>query len=125
MNTFLWTLQIFLVIVCLYSGLNKSIYSEHKLVYEKKQTGVEGLPHPLIKFIGIAQLFCAFGLILPWYLNIVPVLTPIAAFGFAIDITMASGIHIHRKEYLTAAATLTIALISYSVAFGRILMLFN
>lgn len=119
MNTILWMGQIYLAINCLFSGISKSVFSEQKLVYQMKQTGVEGIPQPLIRFIGICQLLGAAGLTLPWCLGILPVLTPIAAFAFGIDVTMASGIHIQRKEYKTAFVTLLTAGICYGVAAGR------
>ena len=87
------------------------------------QTGVEGLPQLLIRFIGISQLTAAVGLILPELLHIAPVLTPIAAFAFGIDITMASGIHIQRKEYKTAIITLSTSLLCFFVAAGRLHLL--
>ncbi len=119
MNTILWAGQIYLAINCLFSGFSKSLFSEKKLVYEMKQTGVEGLPQPLIRFIGICQLLGAVGLILPWLLNVLPVLTPVAAFAFGIDVTMASGIHIQRREYKTATVTLLTAMVCFFVTAGR------
>jgi len=119
MNAILWAGQIYLALNCLFSGFSKSVFSERKLVLEMKQTGVEGLPQPLIRFIGISQLLGAAGLIIPWLLNILPVLTPVAAFAFGIDVTMASGIHIQRREYKTAAITLLTAMISFFVSAGR------
>jgi DoxX-like protein len=124
MNGILWAGQIYLALNCLFSGFSKSIFSERKLVLEMKQTGVEGLPQPLIRFIGISQLLGAAGLIMPWLLNILPVLTPVAAFAFGIDVTMASGIHIQRREYKTAAITLFTAMVSFFVSAGRFYFLY-
>jgi len=123
MNIILWIAQVYLAVNCLFSGVSKSIFSERKLVLEMKQTGVEGLPQLLIRFIGISQLLGAAGLILPWLLNVLPILTPIAAFAFAIDTTMASGIHIQRKEYKTATITLFTGLLAFFVAGGRLHLL--
>ncbi|MEO5592736.1 MAG: DoxX family protein [Chitinophagaceae bacterium] len=119
MNTILWTGQIYLTILCLFSGTSKSLFSEKKLVQEMKQTGVEGLPASLIRFIGICQLLAAVGLIIPWLINVLLFITPVAAFALGIDITMASGIHIQRKEYKTASVTLFTSLICFFVAAGR------
>jgi hypothetical protein len=58
-------------------------------------------------------------MILPWFLNVLPILTPVAAFAFGIDVTMASGIHIQRREYKTATVTLLTALVCFFVAAGR------
>lgn len=123
MNTILWAGQILLAISCLFSGFSKAFFSEKKLVHEMKQTGVEGLPHPLIRFIGICQLLGAAGLILPSLLDVLPVLTPIAALAFGIDVTMASGIHVQRREYKTATITLFTALVCFFVSAGRLNLL--
>ena len=66
MNTTLWILQGLVAFVFMYSGINKTIFSEQKLV-ASGQTGVEGLPLPLIRFIGISEMLGAAGIIIPWY----------------------------------------------------------
>lgn len=124
MNTILWVGQVFLAILALYSGFCKSLFSEEKLVHEMKQTGVEGLPRPLIRFIGICQLLAVAGFILPAAWNILPVLTPITAFLFGIDTTMGAGIHIQRKEYKTAISILIIALLAFFIAAARLYNLY-
>lgn len=58
MNTTLWILQSLVAFAFLYSGINKSILSEQRLV-ASGQTGVEGLPLPLIRFIGISEISAA------------------------------------------------------------------
>lgn len=97
MNIVFWIIQSLVALTFLYSGVNKSIYSSEHLV-AAGQTGVEGLPAAEIKFIGIIEIFGAFGLILPGLLNIMPVITPLAAVGFAIIMLLAARIHIMRKE---------------------------
>jgi len=118
MNTLLWICQIILAIAFLYSGINKSIYSGEKLV-AKGQTGVDGLPMPLIRFIGILEILGAFGIILPWWLNIVPVLTPITAICFCIVMILAAPIHYKRKEPKNVLTNIMFLLFSLFVAYGR------
>jgi uncharacterized membrane protein YphA (DoxX/SURF4 family) len=97
MNTLFWILQVLVAAAFLYSGINKSIYSEQKLV-AIGQTGVEGLPIALIRFIGTTEILGSIGLILPLALNIVPKLTPVSAIGFAIIMVLAARIHYNRHE---------------------------
>lgn len=97
MNIIFWIIQSLAALVFLYSGVNKSIYSRQHLV-AAGQTGVEGLPAAEIKFIGIIEIFGAFGLLLPGILNILPVITPLTAVGFAIIMLLAARIHLRRKE---------------------------
>jgi len=97
MNTIFWILQALTAVVFMYSGINKSIYSEQKLV-AKGQTGVEGLSFSLIRFIGIIEIIGAIGLVLPVALKTLPKLTMISATGFAIIMILAARIHYKRAE---------------------------
>jgi uncharacterized membrane protein YphA (DoxX/SURF4 family) len=97
MNTIFWILQALTAAVFMYSGINKSIYSEQTLV-SKGQTGVQGLPVGWIRFIGITEIIGAIGLILPVALKILPSLTMISATGFAIIMILAVRIHYKRAE---------------------------
>ena len=119
MNTVLWICQVFLAALFLFSGSMKSTQSERWLVAHN-QTGVEGLPMPLIKFIGIAEILGAAGVILPWWLGVAPVLTPIAALGFAVIMMLAAPIHYRRKEPQNVLINVLVLLVSLFVAWGRL-----
>jgi hypothetical protein len=99
LNIILWISQILLALICLGSGFFKTFYPEKKLV-ESGQTGVEGLDPRLIKFIGISEILIAAGLILPWLLNVLPWLTPVAAGSFGIIMMLAARIHYKRFRSL-------------------------
>lgn len=118
MNTILWILQAVMAAVFMFSGINKSIFSEQKLV-AKGQTGVEGLPLPFIRFIGISEILGAIGIILPLWLNILPVLTAVSAIGFAIIMVPAARIHYKRQEYRNVAVNSLFFLICVFIAYFR------
>jgi len=118
MNTILWIAQILLAIVFVNSGVNKSTLSEQKLV-AKGQTGVAGYSAPVIKFIGVSELLGTVGIILPWWLQIAPVLTPITAICFAAIMLLAAPIHYRRREPQNVAINSVIFLLSVFVAWGR------
>ncbi|HEY2350644.1 MAG TPA: DoxX family protein, partial [Puia sp.] len=61
MNIILWILQGLMAVIFLYSGVNKSIFPIHKLVYEKGQTGIENLSLPIVRFIGVSEILGAAG----------------------------------------------------------------
>ena len=119
MNTILWILQALMAIVFIYSGINKSIFSIPVLVHDKGQTGVDNLPLALVRFIGISEIFGAIGLIIPWYLNISPVLTPIAAILFAVIMVPAAVIHYKRREPKNILINVIVFLICITIAYGR------
>jgi uncharacterized membrane protein YphA (DoxX/SURF4 family) len=118
MNTLLWTGQLFLVVVFVYSGLMKATQTESKLV-AMGQTGVEGLPLPLIRFIALAELLGAIGLVVPWWSNCLPTLTPIAALCLGTIMLPAAWIHYRRREGWSVALNLFILVVCGLVAYGR------
>jgi hypothetical protein len=119
MNTILWACQVLLAIQFGYSGFCKSTLSEATLVYKKGQTGVEGLPLPFIRFIGITEIFGAVGILLPWWLGIARVLTPVTAVCFGVIMIFAAPIHQKRKEPKNVAINIITLVISIFTAYGR------
>jgi len=51
-----------------------------------------------VRFIGVAEILGAFGLLLPWGLHIMPLLTPIAAMLLGMIMIPAAAIHYKRRE---------------------------
>jgi len=119
MNTILWLCQALLALEFGYSGFCKSTLSEAALVHEKGQTGVEGLPMPFIRFIGVAEIAGAIGILLPWWFGIARVLTPVAAVCFAVIMVFAAPIHIKRKEPRNVATNLITLAIAIFIAYER------
>ena len=118
MNILLWVLQALLAFIFMYSGINKSIFSEQKLV-ASGQTGVEGLPIPLIRFIGITEILGSIGLVLPYLLGFLPVLTPIAALCFALIMAFAGVIHFKRQEYKNVILNTVLFVVCLFIAYNR------
>ena len=86
------------------------------MVYEKGQTGVENLSIPFVRLIGVSEILGAIGLILPRWLNILPILTPVAAILFAF-------VMILPQLFITGEKNLKIFVqISYSFAFVFLLV---
>ncbi len=119
MELFIWILQALIAFVFLYSGINKSYFDEKTLV-QRGQTGVEGLPHWLIKAIGISEIFGAIGLILPMMVGRLEILTPLAAICLGAIMIPAAVIHYRRNEPKTIMINLTILIICGIVACWRI-----
>jgi len=119
MNTLLWIGQIILAAVFLYSGICKSSLSEQQLI-ARGQTGVVGRPAGLIRFIGISEIAGAVGIILPWWTDILPFLTPLVAACFALIMALAAPIHYRLKEGRNVAFNLLMLLIALFVVWGRL-----
>lgn len=118
LNVGLWTSQVFLAIVFVYSGAMKSTKTEKELV-EMGQTGVESLSDSLIHFIGMAEILGAVGIIVPWLTGIMPILTPLAAIGFGAIMILAATVHFRRNEKTNVTLNLFILLVCAFVAYGR------
>lgn len=116
----LWIIQGLLAFVFLYSGVSKALLNEKTLV-AKGQTGVEGLPTLFIKFIGIAEITGALGLILPGLLDMHLHLTWISAFCLGAIMMPAAMVHAKRGEYKTIGINVIIFALAIFVAYGRMM----
>jgi hypothetical protein len=80
---------------------------------------VEDFSPGTVRLIGIVELLGAIGLVLPAALDIVPVLTPLAATGLAIVMALAVNTHRRRHEPSGMALTATLLAAALVVAWGR------
>jgi len=88
----LWVVQVLLALVFGASGIMKLAVPYEQLLTQG--AWVEHVPAGLVKFIGVAELAGALGLILPAATRIKPFLTPLAAAGFVVIMILASALHI-------------------------------
>ncbi len=117
MNVTLWIVQIILALGFVYSGWMKAVRIESS---KKTWAWVNGVPKSLVVLIGIAELLGALGLVLPWALNIAPVLTPIAAIALAVVTLLGMLFHIRRKEYRELGVNIFFIVLALIVAIGRL-----
>lgn len=109
----LWTAQGLLAVIFLLLGLMKLTAPLDDLVAQM------ALPGLFIRFIGLAEVLGAVGLILPGLLRVRTGLPPLAAAGLAFITVAATVIHVVRGEGLVALFPLVVALLSAFVAYGR------
>ncbi|MNQ71218.1 hypothetical protein D3C85_858800 [compost metagenome] len=116
MNITLWIIQGIAALGFIYSGWMKAFQHEKA----KASWGwVNDVPQGFVTFIGVAELLGAFGLILPQALDIVPVLTPIAATALAAIVLRGAIFHIARKEYREIGVNVVFIALAVVVAVGR------
>ncbi len=77
------------------------------------------LPGLFVRFIGVAEVLGAIGLILPGLLRIRPGLTPLAAAGLVIIMTGATVLTLAGGNVALALISLVVGLLSAFVAYGR------
>ncbi|TQC42106.1 DoxX family protein [Rhodococcus sp. WS4] len=117
MNVFLWILQAVLAAMFAAAGVLKSTQPKEKLA--KSLPWVEDFSPGTVKFIGVAELLGAIGLILPAVTGIAPILTPIAATALAVVMVLAVITHARRKEPSAIAFNAVILIMAAVVAWGR------
>lgn len=118
MNVLLWFLQGFLAVTFFYSGVCKSLFTRERLVV-MGQTGVANLSYPAIRSIGALEILGVAGILLPWALGILLVLTPLTAAGFAVVMLFAAPIHARRGEWKSVALNAFLFGASTFVAYAR------
>jgi DoxX-like family len=114
LNGLLWIVQGLLALVFLCAGGMKLVLPLEALV-----AGPIALPGLFMRFLGVAEVLGAIGLILPGLSRIRPGLTPLAAGGLVIVMTGATVITILGGDLGVALVPLTVGLLSLSVAYGR------
>jgi hypothetical protein len=109
----LWIVQALLALVFLFAGGMKLVLPLEQL------TGPISIPGPFLRFIGVAEVLGALGLILPGLLRIRPGLTPLAAVGLVIIMIGATALTLAAGELGAALISLVVGLLAAFVAYGR------
>ncbi|MBB5866964.1 putative membrane protein YphA (DoxX/SURF4 family) [Allocatelliglobosispora scoriae] len=117
MNIALWIVQILLAVAFIAAGAMKATSPKEKLA--PKLPWVNDFSAATVKFVGIAELLGGIGLILPWALDIAPILTPLAASGLALTMVLAAAYHARKKEYQGIVVNIVLLALSLFVAIGR------
>ena len=113
----LWTAQVLLAALFLMTGGMKVFLSPAEIV--KAVPDFAALPLGLVRFIGIAELAGAIGLILPAVTRIAPSLTPLAASGLTVVMILAALFHISRGEFPQLGFVILLGALASFVAWGR------
>ena len=120
MNIALWVVQVLLALMFLLAGFPKAFQPIDTVA--KRLTWAKEVPW-LVRFIGIAELLGAVGLILPALTHIVPSLTAIAAVGLGLAMVCAIIFHISRKEYPGISVGVVLLVLAAFVAYGRFVLM--
>jgi hypothetical protein len=113
MTYLLWIVQGLLALVFLFTGGMKLL-----LLLEELTAQFPG-PGWFVRFLGLAEVLGAFGLILPGLLRIRPGLTPLAAAGLVIIMIGATVITPMLMDAALALIPLVLGVLAAFVAYGR------
>ena len=109
----LWIVQGLLALLFLFAGGMKLILPLEAL------KGSVPLPGLFLRFIAVAEVVGAMGLIIPGLLRIRPGLTPLAAAGLVIIMIGATAVTLAGGDVAPALIPLVVGLLSAFVAYGR------
>ena len=113
MTTLLWIVQSLLAALFLFAGGMKLVTPIAAMTQQV------ALPGAFLRFIGLAEVLGALGLILPGAFRIRPALTPLAAAGLVIIMTGAVGVTMATMGAAQAVIPGVVGVLAASVAVGR------
>jgi uncharacterized membrane protein len=118
MTRVLRVVQGFLAVFFLYGGAIKLVPPDALPGAALTAALLSPLPKPFVSFIGITEILGGLGLILPTYLRILPILTPLAAIGLIIEMIGAMIFVILFYGVAPAAFSVVTGLLLVFVCYG-------
>jgi uncharacterized membrane protein YphA (DoxX/SURF4 family) len=116
MNILLWVLQILAALLYTGSGVMK-IFMFDKISADVRSFGA--LPRQMWTALGILELVCVVGLILPAALHWNPRLTVVAAAILAMESLVFIWVHLQYKEIPPIIMSVLLGLLMAFIAYGR------
>jgi uncharacterized membrane protein YphA (DoxX/SURF4 family) len=117
LSTWLWIAQILLGVFFLAAGYVHAFLSVDQAA--KIAPWIGSAPSALVRFIGVAELAGALGVVLPAAARIKPWLTPLAAAGLGFIMLFAMPVHIARGEVDMLGRNVVALAIAAFVVWGR------
>ena len=109
----LWIVQGLLALLFLFAGGMKLVLPLEAL------KGPVVLPGPFVRFVGVAEVLGALGLILPALLRMRPGLTPLAAAGLVLIMIGATVVTVAGGQLVPALIPIVVGLLAAFVVYGR------
>jgi uncharacterized membrane protein YphA (DoxX/SURF4 family) len=119
MNILLWVLQILAALLYGASGVMK-VFLFDKISGDVPSFGA--LPREAWRALGILELVCTVGLIVPAALHWQPALTVVAATVLAIESLVFVGVHVKYREISSILMSGVLGLLMAFVAYGRMVL---
>ncbi len=114
----LWAAQSLLALTFGFAGATKAFVPLARVA--QMIPWAADVPAVLLRFIGAMEILASVGLLLPSLLRVRPRLTPLAALGLVILMTLASGFHTLRHEAAGIAINAALGALAAFVAWGRL-----
>jgi hypothetical protein len=119
MNILLWILQIIAALLYAASGVMK-VFMFDKV--SKDVPSFAALPRQGWTILGIVELVCMLGLIVPGAFHWHPMLTVVAASVLAVESLVFIGVHVKYREAVPLIMSVVLGLIMAFIAYGRTIL---
>ena len=117
MNIAIWVVQVLLAIFFILFGFMKAFLPIDSIA--DQMSFVLDVPEALVRFIGVAEIAGALGLILPAITRILPWLTIAAAGGLGTIMILAFIFGVSRDEIPNAVINIVVLALLAFIAYGR------
>ena len=119
MNILLWVLQVLAALLYASSGVMK-VFMFEKVSKDVPSFGA--LPRNVWTALGVLELVCTIGLIVPDALHWHPPLTIVAAVVLAIESLVFIGVHVKYREASPIIMSAVLGLLMAFIAYGRMVL---
>ena len=119
MNILLWVLQVLAALLYGSSGVMK-VFMFDRVSQDVPSFGA--LPRKAWMALGILELVCTVGLIVPAAFNWQPTLTVVAATVLALESLVFIGVHVKYREIATIIMCVVLGLLMAFIAYGRMIL---
>ena len=119
MNVLLWVLQVLAALLYGASGVMK-VFMFDKISGDVPSFGA--LPKEVWTALGMLELVCAVGLIVPAAFHWRPVLTVAAATVLAFESLVFIGVHVKYREIAPIIMCIVLGLVMAFIAYGRLVL---
>jgi len=119
MNILLWVLQILAALMYGASGVMK-VFMFDKISRDVRSFGA--LPREVWMALGVLELVCALGLIVPGAFHWQPRLTILAAVLLAVESVVFIGVHVKYRETTPIILSGVLGLLMAFIAYGRLFL---
>ena len=119
MNILLWVLQVLAALMYGASGVMK-VFMFDKISGDVPSFGA--LPRQAWTALGIFELVCSVGLIVPGALHWRPTLTVVAATVLAVESLVFVGVHVKYREITSIVMSIVLGLVMAFIAYGRMIL---
>ena len=119
MNILLWVLQVLAALLYGASGVMKVFLFDQ---ISKDVRSFDALPRQVWMALGILELVCTVGLIVPGLLHLQPTLTVVAAVILAVESLVFIWVHVKYREVPPIVMSAVLGLVLAFIAYGRMVL---